>query len=95
MKAKSGYTGLEGFPLSFSKNSSESLKMPGNDVKMGAIHDLFDSGNDEEARKMLRKALADISQNLDTILRKDATTSGEGEQAETNLAPSLSLSLEM
>lgn len=95
MKAKSGYTGLESFPLSFSKRGSESLKLPGNDVKMGAIHDLFDSGNDEEARKLLRKTLADISQNLDTILKKEEKVKEDNGQGETNLTASLALSLEM
>lgn len=75
MKAKSSYTGLESISLSFSAKSPELLKLPGDTSRMGLINDLFDSGNPDEARKVLRSALADISQNLDKIL---AT---EGEKA--------------
>jgi len=75
MKAKSSYTGLESISLSFSAKSPELLKLPGDNARMGLINDLFDSGNPDEARKMLRSALADISLNLDKIL---AT---EGEKA--------------
>jgi LPS O-antigen subunit length determinant protein (WzzB/FepE family) len=68
MKAKSSYTGLESISLSFSTKSTDLMKLPGDNSRMGIINDLFDSGNPDEARKVLRNALADISQNLDKIL---------------------------
>ncbi|MHB8120706.1 MAG: hypothetical protein ACYDG4_01015 [Desulfuromonadaceae bacterium] len=68
MKAKSSYTGLESVSLSFSAKNPEVLKLTGDNARMGLINDLFDSGNPDEARKQLRNALADISQNLDKIL---------------------------
>lgn len=71
MKAKSSYTGLESISLSFSAKSHDLLKLSGDNAKMGVINDLFDSGNADEARKQLRSALADISQNLDKILNDE------------------------
>lgn len=93
MKAKSSYTGLESISLSFSAKNPELLKLPGDNGRMGLINDLFDSGNPDEARKLLRNALADISQNLDKIL----ATEGEKAHDDRNgLADSafLKLSLE-
>ena len=93
MKAKSSYTGLESISLSFSAKNPELLKLPGDNGRMGLINDLFDSGNPDEARKLLRNALADISQNLDKIL----ATEGEKARDDRNEmadAAFLKLSLE-
>lgn len=68
MKAKSNYTGLESISVSFSTKSKDLMKLPGDNSRMGIINDLFDSGNPDEARRLLRNTLADISQNLDKIL---------------------------
>lgn len=92
MKAKKGYSGLESFPLSFSSTKTELLKLPGNDGKMRLINDLFDSGEDVEARSMLRKALYEVTHNLDRIL---AEGRGVSEKSEPGLVASLSLNVEV
>lgn len=68
MKAKSNYSGLDSFPLSYSTKQPEVLKLSGKDASMRLINDLFESGEEEEARKMLRKALDEVTRNLDRIL---------------------------
>lgn len=82
MKAKSSYTGLESISLSFSTKNSDVLKLSGENAKMGLINDLFDSGNPDEARRVLRSALADISQNLDKILADDVKNKDLSSSAE-------------
>ena len=93
MKAKSSYTGLESISLSFSTKSSDLFKLPGNNSKMGIINDLFDSGDPDEARKQLRSALADISQNLDKILAEEGRKKDQNNFNELADAASLKLSL--
>lgn len=86
MKAKSSYTGLESVALSFSSKSADLLKLPGDNAKMGLINDLFDSGNPDEARKLLRNALADISQNLDKILANEGEKGHDDSNALCDMA---------
>lgn len=68
MKAKKGYSGLDNFPLSFSSNNSDILSVAGNDAKIRQIGELFDSGAEAEARSLLRKALYEVTHNLDNML---------------------------
>lgn len=93
MKAKSSYTGLESISLSFSTKSPDLLKLPGNNAKMGIINDLFDSGDPDEARKLLRNALADISQNLDKILAEEGRKKDQNNFNSLADAASLKLNL--
>ncbi|NTW79415.1 MAG: hypothetical protein HGB32_04635 [Geobacteraceae bacterium] len=93
MKAKSSYTGLESVSLSFSTKSSDLFKLPGNNATMGIINDLFDSGDPEEARKQLRSALADISQNLDKILAEEGRKKDQNNFNELVDTASLELNL--
>ena len=94
MKAKSGYSGIESFSLSFSKKNPELLKLSGNDGKMRLINDLFDSGEEEEARKLLRKTLGEVTRHLDTILTEGGKTDAVSDDTEAGAAASLLLSLE-
>jgi hypothetical protein len=48
------------------------LKLSGNDTKMGAINELFDSGREAEARALLRMALEEVMQNLDRVMAEEA-----------------------
>ncbi|MHB8057183.1 MAG: hypothetical protein ACYDHC_04730 [Desulfuromonadaceae bacterium] len=93
MKAKSSYTGLESISLSFSTKNPELLRLPGDNGRMGLINDLFDSGNPEEAKKLLRSTLADISGNLDKILSTEAEKAHD-DRNELSDAAFLKLSLE-
>lgn len=68
MKAKRGFSGLELFPLSFSSRKSDLLSVAGSDAKMREIGELLDSGAEAEARDLLRKALYEVTHNLDSIL---------------------------
>jgi hypothetical protein len=94
MKAKSAYTGLADISLSFSTKSPDLLKLPGNNAKLGLINDLFDAGDEDEARRLLRSALADISQNLDKILADEGQKNGMNDHAGLADMASLKLSLE-
>lgn len=71
MKAKKGYSGLDSFPLSFTSSKTDLLSVAGNDAKVRQIGELFDSGAEAEARNLLRKALQEVTQNLDNILAED------------------------
>jgi hypothetical protein len=64
MKAKSSYSGLESFFLSFSTKKTELLQLPGSNASMSRINDLFDAGREEEARMALRQALEEITRDL-------------------------------
>jgi hypothetical protein len=92
MKAKKSYSGLESFPLSFSTRQPELLSVSGNDANMRLINDLFDSGAEEEARRMLRKTLAEVTRNLDAILADGGDVSVK---AEPDMVASLALSVEI
>ncbi len=94
MKAKSCYTGLASISLSFSTKSPDLLKLPGNNGKIGIINDLFDAGDEDEARRLLRSALADISQNLDKILADEGKKAAKNDRTELVDLGSLKLSLE-
>jgi hypothetical protein len=65
MKAKSNYSGLDSFSLSFSTRKAELLQLSGSDAGMSRINELFDSGREEEARTALRQALNEITRDLD------------------------------
>ena len=65
MKAKGSYSGLDSFSLSFSTRKSDLLQLSGSDASMTRINDLFDAGREEEARVALRKALDEITRDLD------------------------------
>ena len=77
MKAKKGYSGLESFPLSLSSKRTDLLSLAGSDAKMRLIGDLFDSGEDAEARIMLRKALHEVTHNLDKVLADERDAAEE------------------
>lgn len=68
MKAKKGYSGLDSFPLTFSSSKPDLLSVAGNDARVRQIGELFDSGAETEARSLLRKALHEVTHNLDRIL---------------------------
>lgn len=92
MKAKKGYSGLESFPLSFSSKRTGLLSLAGNDAKMRRIGDLFDSGDEAEARSMLRKVLYEVTHDLDRIV---AEARDVAERPEADLGAGLSLSEEV
>lgn len=93
MKAKRGYSGLESFTLSFSAKGAGLLTLSGNDAKAGIINELLDSGREEEARRMLRKTLAEMTRDLDTVLaggedeRRTGGTCPEFEASASALIP--------
>jgi len=70
MKVKISYSGIGGFSPSLAMPTAkhELLKLSGNDVKMGVINELFDSGREAEARALLRAALDEVLQNLDRVM---------------------------
>lgn len=68
MKAKRGYCGLESFSLSVPGKRPEVLELSGNAAQTRLINELFDSGEEEEARRVLRKALDEVTRDLDRIL---------------------------
>lgn len=81
MKAKSGYSRLESIPLSFSTRRPGLLGLSGNDAKVRLINDLFDAGDEEEARRMLRKALDEVTRDLDRVLADGGTPAKAGENS--------------
>lgn len=91
MKAKSGYSGIDSFSLSFSRKNPELLQLSGNDGKMRLINDLFDGGEEEEARKLLRKTLGEVTRHLDTILTEGGKTDAVSDDAEPGASLLLTL----
>ncbi len=93
MKAKKGYSGLESFTLSFSTKGSELLTLSGNDAEAGIINELLDSGREEEARRMLRKTLAEMTRDLDTVLdgKKSRRRALDGTCKDLEVSPALGL----
>lgn len=85
MKVKKGYSGLDNFSLCFASDKADLFKLPGNDAKMGLINHLFNAGKDEEARKVFREALAEITGKLDKILDKE-NNEADRRKAEPTLA---------
>lgn len=94
MKAKSGYSGLESFPLSLSTNRPGLLRLSGHDAKVRLINDLFDAGNEEEARRMLRKALDEVTRDLDRILGDGRQPGTAGDKTGPNGEAALLLAVE-
>lgn len=68
MKAKKGYSGLDSFPLSFNSKQTDLMSVAGNDARIRRIGELFDNGSEDEARDLLRQALREVTQNLDSVL---------------------------
>lgn len=90
MKVKKGYSGLESFSLSFASNQADLLKLPGNDAKMGLINHLFSVGEEEEAKKMFRQALSEITGKLDRIL-EEQNRKDDGFSSNAGMVASLSV----
>lgn len=80
MKAKRGYSGLESVSLTSSAKKSEVLRLSGNAAQTRLINELFDSGEEEEARRVLRKALAEVTRDLDRILADGGTGRDAGDR---------------
>lgn len=68
MKAKNGFSGLPSFTLSFGRKKPDLWELAGNSARLNEINELFDEGNEEQARKMLRQALAETTRKVDLIL---------------------------
>lgn len=85
MKAKSGYSGLGTSTRCISAKCSEWLKIPGKDSKVRTISELFDSGNEEEARKALRKVLEEVTRNIDRVTHGRGSANRNGRRHDEEL----------
>ncbi len=54
------------------------MTLSGNDARGEIINELLDSGREEEARRMLRKALAEMTRDLETVLARREDAGGIG-----------------
>lgn len=95
MKAKMGYSGLSVFSPVISTEKESPLKLSGRDEKVQRINELFDGGDADAARRVLREALDEVARQLDsTFVENSLQTKGIGKGDEAEQIRSLRLKCE-
>jgi len=95
MKAKMGYSGLSVFSPVISTEKESPLKLSGCDEKVRRINELFDGGDADAAKRVLREALDEVARQLDTTFMKNSRqTKGSGKEDDAEQIRSLRLKCE-
>lgn len=94
MKAKMGYSGLSVCSPVISAEKESPLKLSGCDEKVRRVNELFDGGDADAARRVLREALDEVARQLDTTFVGNSKAKGIGKRDEAEQIRSLRLKCE-